>query len=330
MTKSPYTQSIDACLPTGSAAWAFPETLFDAMLARCAAGVRAAARAAASDGRCRCCACPSDTDDLRAVQRTSPAAVRQRFANVVVLGIGGSSLGGQTLCRAGRSRLRPQAGAPTAVHRQSRSRHVRPSCSTRLDPDTHRLHRHLQIRRHGRDAGAAVCWRSTGSRAHGERGRAARCSRIDRARRQRRCAARRQHGMAILEHDPGVGGRYSVLSLVGLLPAADRRPRRRRDPRRRRGRARRDLAARRAADSAPGVGAALSVALAAARRASTAVLMPYVDRLALLRPAGIASSGPKASARTARARRRSRAWARSTSTASCSSISTARRTSSSR
>ena len=26
--------------------------------------------------------------------------------------------------------------------------------------------------------------------------------------------------MGILDHDPGIGGRYSALSLVGLLPAA--------------------------------------------------------------------------------------------------------------
>ena len=26
------------------------------------------------------------------------------------------------------------------------------------------------------------------------------------------------HGMAVLDHDPGIGGRYSALSLVGLLP----------------------------------------------------------------------------------------------------------------
>src|SRR3546814_13549742 len=27
-------------------------------------------------------------------------------------------------------------------------------------------------------------------------------------------------GMLVLDHDPGIGGRYSALSLVGLLPAA--------------------------------------------------------------------------------------------------------------
>ena len=28
------------------------------------------------------------------------------------------------------------------------------------------------------------------------------------------------HGIAMLDHDPGVGGRFSVLTNVGLLPAA--------------------------------------------------------------------------------------------------------------
>ncbi len=42
-----------------------------------------------------------------------------------------------------------------------------------------------------------------------------------------------EYEIAMLEHDPGVGGRFSVLTNVGLLPAAAARPRHRRDPRRR-------------------------------------------------------------------------------------------------
>jgi glucose-6-phosphate isomerase len=87
------------------------------------------------------------------------------------------------------------------------------------------------------------------------------------------------HGIAMLDHDPDVGGRFSVLTNVGLLPAAV---------------AGLDFAALRRgaamalapvmAGRAPGevpaaVGAALNVALAATKAKPIAVLMAYADRL---------------------------------------------------
>jgi glucose-6-phosphate isomerase len=87
------------------------------------------------------------------------------------------------------------------------------------------------------------------------------------------------HGVAMLDHDPGVGGRYSVLTNVGLLPAAI---------------AELDIAAVRrgaAVALAPvlagqppaqvpaAVGAALSVALATTKAKPITVLMAYADRL---------------------------------------------------
>jgi glucose-6-phosphate isomerase len=87
------------------------------------------------------------------------------------------------------------------------------------------------------------------------------------------------HAVPLIDHDPGVGGRFSVLSNVGLLPAAV---------------AGLDIAAIRAgaeaalapvlAASAPeavpaAVGAALSVALAQTRGKTISVLMAYADRL---------------------------------------------------
>lgn len=87
------------------------------------------------------------------------------------------------------------------------------------------------------------------------------------------------YGVAMLEHHTGIGGRFSVLSNVGLLPAAL---------------AGLDLAAIRRgaaralapvlAGSPPGevpaaLGAALSVALAETRGKTVSVLMAYADRL---------------------------------------------------
>jgi len=87
------------------------------------------------------------------------------------------------------------------------------------------------------------------------------------------------HGVALLDHDPKVGGRFSVLTNVGLLPAAVLGL---------------DIAAMRAgaatalapilAGKSPAevpacAGAALAVTLAQTREKSISVLMAYADRL---------------------------------------------------
>ncbi len=89
----------------------------------------------------------------------------------------------------------------------------------------------------------------------------------------------KQIGATILDHDPKVGGRFSALSLVGMLPAMI---------------AGVDAAAVRegaasvlnpvlkandVAGIAPALGAALSVGLAREKGINISVLMPYVDRL---------------------------------------------------
>src|SRR5690606_33899034 len=80
-------------------------------------------------------------------------------------------------------------------------------------------------------------------------------------------------------HDPGVGGRYSVLTNVGLLPADIMGL----DIEAVRAGAAEVLApvlARRpAAEVAPAIGAALSLALAREKGAAISVFMAYADRL---------------------------------------------------
>lgn len=86
-------------------------------------------------------------------------------------------------------------------------------------------------------------------------------------------------GATVLEHDPKVGGRFSSLSLVGMLPAmiAGVDPAAVRegaasvlDP---------VLAANDVTGIAPALGAALNVGLAREKGINISVLMPYVDRL---------------------------------------------------
>ena len=87
------------------------------------------------------------------------------------------------------------------------------------------------------------------------------------------------HNIAMLDHDTGVGGRYSVLTNVGLLPAAALGL---------------DIAATRAgagaslapvlagkspADVPAAIGAALSIALAESNGKTISVMMAYADRL---------------------------------------------------
>lgn len=88
----------------------------------------------------------------------------------------------------------------------------------------------------------------------------------------------RDHGLKLLDHDPAVGGRFSVLSNVGLVPAMV---------------AGLDAQAVRAGagevmravlagdDAAPVTGAAVCVALQEARGMNVSVMMPYADRLRL-------------------------------------------------
>jgi len=95
----------------------------------------------------------------------------------------------------------------------------------------------------------------------------------------RRLAER--HGLTTLDHDPGVGGRYSVLSNVGILPGllmgldvvALREGA---------GEVLEELlAAETAGQSAPALGAAVILALTRHHGLNAAILMPYGDRLRL-------------------------------------------------
>jgi glucose-6-phosphate isomerase len=93
----------------------------------------------------------------------------------------------------------------------------------------------------------------------------------------RRAAEKR--GIEILDHDAGIGGRYSALSLVGLLPAmiAGLDP----IPIRQGAAEVLDQALQSSPrDCPPAFGAALNVALLWQKRIGTCVLMPYVDALA--------------------------------------------------
>jgi glucose-6-phosphate isomerase len=87
------------------------------------------------------------------------------------------------------------------------------------------------------------------------------------------------HGIPVLEHHTGIGGRFSGLTNVGLIPALARGL----DVRAVRAGARSVVAAMMGAASPfafpPAVGAAVAVALARERGVRAHVMMPYTDRL---------------------------------------------------
>jgi len=88
-----------------------------------------------------------------------------------------------------------------------------------------------------------------------------------------------QHGIALLDHHPGIGGRFSVLTNVGMLAAIARGL----DARAVRAGAKSVVDALMAAKDpigfAPAEGAAVAVALARERGIRAQVMMPYSDRL---------------------------------------------------
>ena len=88
----------------------------------------------------------------------------------------------------------------------------------------------------------------------------------------------RDHGLMLLDHDPLIGGRFSALSNVGLLPALLAGL----DVAQVRAGAGDVMQAVLAGDGAsPVTGAALCVALQEARGMTVSVMMPYADRLRL-------------------------------------------------
>lgn len=222
---------------------------------------------------------PGQRDDLAALGAIAQS-FRSDFDHVLILGTGGSSLGGQTLCALADMGLGPRAGAPKLLFADN------------IDPDAF-----AEISR-------VVDWRRAGVLVVSKSGSTAETltqfltllpqllDGVDESGLRRHVIAITEPGdtalrrlacrwsLSVLDHDPGIGGRFSVLSLVGMLPAMiaglDAAAVRA-------GAAevlQATLGARRPQDAAPAVGAAIAVALLRQRQITTTVLMPYLDRLA--------------------------------------------------
>jgi glucose-6-phosphate isomerase len=222
---------------------------------------------------------PARRDDLSALDALADE-FRQRFDHVVVLGIGGSSLGGQTLCALADQGFGARPGAPRLHFMENIDPASFAALFAALDPERTGV---IVISKSGSTAEPLaqlyLCldWlrEGLGSRDLGDRVLAVTEPRDNPL---RRLAVAQK--MRLLDHDTNIGGRYSVLSNVGLLPALIAGVN---AAALREGAATALDATLSAGDSreAPAaLGAAVSVGLAQRRGISITVLMPYVDRLA--------------------------------------------------
>ena len=236
-------------------------------------------RAQHADGSLPLLGLPGRTDDLAALELVAER-YRDQFDDVVILGTGGSSLGGQTLCQLADFGFGPQGGAPSLHFFDNVDPH---SISIMLERLALERTGFLVISKSGSTAETMtlflVCLKAVLD-AVGKDKAAVHFTAITEPGDNLLRRLADSHGMAVLDHDPGIGGRYSALSLVGLLPVMIA-----------------GLDARKIREGAAGVlkpilaeekpekidaavGAAISVGLATENNILSTVFMPYMDRLA--------------------------------------------------
>jgi glucose-6-phosphate isomerase len=273
-----YRHDIAGCLADKVGARGLAVGELDAMLAR-AGGLAARLKKRRDDNSLPLLRLPHRRDDLAPLEPLADE-FRRRFAHVLVLGIGGSSLGGQTVCALGDLGFGPRRGAPRIHFMENIDPQSFAALFQSLDPAKTGV---IAISKSGGTAETlsqlvvTLDWlrQSLGTMALGDR-LVALTEPSDNPLRRLASA----QGARLLDHDPGVGGRFTALSNVAALPGLI---------------AGLDMAALREGaaqvldaalvaanprDSAPILGAAVSVALAEQREIATTVLMPYVDLLA--------------------------------------------------
>jgi glucose-6-phosphate isomerase len=274
----PYRQDIAGCLADTVGQRGVTAAELDAMLARAKPALATLTRRR-DDGSLPLLGLPARRDDLAALANLADE-FRRRFDHVLVLGVGGSSLGGQTLCALADQGFGPRPGAPRLHFMENIDPATFTALFAALDPERTGV---IAISKSGSTAETltqlviVIDWlrQALGKADIGDRLVALTEPRDSPL---RRLATRRK--LRLLDHDPGIGGRYTVLSNVGLLPAMI---------------AGLDAAALRQGaasvldatlgatsprEAPPALGAALSIALNERRGIGTSVLMPYVDRLA--------------------------------------------------
>lgn len=275
-------QSIDSALEKSIGAHGVADAAFAAVLAR-TEGALDRLRRHYGEGTLPLLRLPEKKDDLAQI-RDAARKLADGASDVVILGTGGSSLGGQTLAQLAGYAV-PGVGVLKAPPRLHFIDNLDPlSFASMLEKLPLATSRFVAISKSGGTAETLMQTIAALS-AFKQAGLDPRTGFLgisEPAKEGKRNGLRdllTKHQVALLNHDPQVGGRYSVLTNVGLLPAAvlglDI------------GAIRQGAGAALApvlnkakpADVPAAVGAALAVSLAESRAKSISVLMAYTDKL---------------------------------------------------
>jgi glucose-6-phosphate isomerase len=275
-------QTIDSAREKNVGPHGVSDTAFNAAL-NLAEGALESLRARHADGSLPLLRLPGQTNDLASI-REAAGRLSAGASDVVILGTGGSSLGGQTLTQLAFYAV-PGVGALRAAPRLHFIDNLDPvsfeSMLAKLPLATTRF---TAISKSGGTAETLMqtiaCLSAL--KKYGLEPRTSFLGISEPARLAKRNGLRDllvKHQVPMLDHDPNVGGRFSALTNVGLLPAAVLGL---------------DIAAIRkgaasalapvlaknpAAQVPAAIGAALAVALAESKGKSIGVMMAYADRL---------------------------------------------------
>ena len=278
----PIIQTIDSALEKTVGPHGVADAALSGALAR-AEGALDRLRQQYTEGTLPLLRLPEKQDDLGQI-RDAAAPLKDGASDIVILGTGGSSLGGQTIAQLAGFNV-PGVGVlrdPPRIHFIDNLDAL--SFETMLGRLPLETSRFVSISKSGGTAETLMQTIAVMSalKAAGADLPKAMLGISEPARAGKRNGLRdllTQHGVALLEHDPNVGGRYSALTNVGLLPAAAlgldigalrQGAGRALDP---------VLAKKKPADVPAAVGAALNVALAETKGKSISVMMAYADRL---------------------------------------------------
>ena len=276
------TQNIDAALEKNVGPHGIADAALSGALAR-AEGALDRLRRHYAEGTLPLLRLPEKQDDLAQI-REAAARLKAGASDIVILGTGGSSLGGQTIAQLAGFNV-PGVGAlrdPPRIHFIDNL--DASSFETMLKRLPLKTSRFVAISKSGGTAETLMQTIAVMSalKAAGADLPKAMLGISEPAKAGKRNGLRdllTQHGVSLLDHDPNVGGRYSALTNVGLLPAAalglDIGA-----IRQGAGRALAPILNKKAPAEVPSaVGAALNVALAETKQKSISVLMAYADRL---------------------------------------------------
>jgi len=275
-------QTIDSALEKNVGPHGVTDAALSGALAR-AEGALDRLRQHYTDGTLPLLRLPEKQDDIAGI-REAAARLKDGATDIVVLGTGGSSLGGQTIAQLAGFNV-PGVGPlrdPPRMHFIDNLDAL--SFETMLKRLPLATSRFVAISKSGGTAETlmqTIAVMSALKAAGADIGKAM-LGISEPAKSGKRNGLRdllTQAGVPLLEHDPNVGGRYSALTNVGLLPAAALGL----DIGKLRQGAGRALAPvlakKKPAEVPAALGAALNVALAETKGKSISVLMAYADRL---------------------------------------------------